>query len=130
MFGITYSFMLKRSATLLPPRRGVGRRAETKLLGSKAAWGGLRQDGREKLTDLFVILTGGRGFPAGGGGFPAVGGGHLEGLPHGQGKAGDTFSSEKTGFNLLTFSFLSTTLYGPQERGNRRIFTYKYKIRS
>ena len=82
------------SSTLLPPEE-VGRRAETNLISSKAAWGGFRRDGREKRTDLFVILTGGREFAAGGGG-------HLEGLPCGGGKAGDTFLSEKTGFNLST----------------------------
>ena len=101
-----------------PQRRGIGRRAETNLLGSKAARGG-----REKRTDLFDFLTGGggfaaggRGFAAGGGGFAAGGGGiaaggggiaaggggRLGGLPWGGGKAGDTFTSEKTGFNLST----------------------------
>ena len=38
----------------------------------------------------------------GGGGFAAGGGGRLGGLARGGGKAGDTFSSEKTGFNLST----------------------------
>ena len=83
------------------------------------------KDGRENQTDLFIIFTGGGGFAARGGGFTAGGGGRL---PRGRGKAGDTFSSEKTGFNLLTetlsclepifsfqyLSFLSTTLYGPR----------------
>ena len=84
------------------PQRGVGRRADTNLLDSKAAQGGFRQGGREKQTDLCVILTGGGGFAAGGRGFAAVGGGCLGGLPHDRGKAGDTFSSEKTGLNLST----------------------------
>ena len=109
-----------------PQRRGIGRRAGTNLLGSKAAHGGFRHDGSKKQTYLFVILTG--GLAARVGGFAAGGGVLLGGLPHGRGKARDTFSLEKTGFNLLTetlsclepicslkyLSFLSTTLYGPQ----------------
>ena len=59
---------LVRYTTPPPPRRGVGRRGETNLLGSKAAQGGFRRGGREKQTDLFGILTGGGGFAAGGGG--------------------------------------------------------------
>ena len=43
-------------------------------------------------------LEGGRRFAAGGGEC-------LGGLPQGRGKAGDTFSSEKTGFNLSTEMF-------------------------
>ena len=77
----------------------------------------------------------------------ATGGrGRLGGLLHGRGKAGDTFSSEKTGFNLSTeilsclepisilkyLSFLGNNFVWPtiqlSERRNRRIFTHKYKI--
>ena len=101
------SWNLDRYTT--PPRRGVGRRAETNLLVSKAAWGGFRRGGREKRTDLLDFLTGGGGFAARGGGFAAGGegfaagcGGRLGGLPGGGGKAGNTFTSEKTGFNLST----------------------------
>ena len=108
-----------------PPSRGFRRRVE---IGSKAAWGGFWQGEREKRTDIFVLLTGGKGFEAGGWGFETGGGGRLWDLPHGRGKAEDTFSSEKTGFSLLTetlsslepiwslkyLSFLSTTLYGPR----------------
>ena len=124
-----------------PPRRDVGRRAETNLLGNKAGRGRFQQDGREKQTDLFVILTGGRRFAAGG----RV---RLEGLPLCGGKAEDTFFLEKIGFNLSTeilsclepicilkyLSFLSATLYGSmiqlRERRNRRIFMHKYKIQA
>ena len=73
---------------------------ETNLLGSLAPWGGFRREGREKQTDLFVFLTGGGGFETGGGG-------RLGGLPRGGGKAGDTFLSEKTGFNLSTETLTS-----------------------
>ena len=52
---------------------------ENNLLGSKAARGGFRQEGREKRTDLFDILTGGRGFAAGGSGYAAGGGGFAAG---------------------------------------------------
>ena len=72
------------------------------LLGSKAARGGFRRNGREKQTDLFVILSGGGGFAAGGGGFAAGGKGRLGGLPQGGGKAEETFSLKKTGFSLST----------------------------
>ena len=67
--------------------------------------------------------------------------GRLRGLPSGGGKAGDTFSSEKTGFSLSMetlsslepfwsmkyLSFLSTTLYGPQyswERGEEEAYSW------
>ena len=41
------------SATILLPRRGVGRREEKNLLGSIAARGGFRQDGREKRRKIW-----------------------------------------------------------------------------
>ena len=83
---------------------------------------------KEETNRFIRCLTGGGGFTAGGGGFAAGSGGCLGGLPHGRGKAGDTFLLDKTGFNLTTetlsclesicslkyLSFLSTTLYGPQ----------------
>ena len=112
----------------LPPRRSFRRRAETNLLGSMAARGGFRRDRREKLKDLFVLLTEGWEFETGYGGFEARGGGRLGDLLRGGGKTWDTFSSEKTGFRLSTegwfnlkqiwslkyLSFLTTTLYGPR----------------
>ena len=71
-----------------------------------------RQNGREEPYNLgsfgqistrqigetnrfFVLFMGGEGFGAGGRGL-------LGGLPHIRGKAGDTFSLEKTGFSLST----------------------------
>ena len=72
--------------------------AETKLL-ILADRGGFRQDGMEKHTDLFIIFTveAEEAEATGGGGRGCFGG-----LPHGGERAGDTFSSEITGFSLST----------------------------
>ena len=61
-----------------PPEGASVEGRRPNLLGSKVAWSGFRRDGREKLKDLFVFLTGGRGFTAGGRGFAAGGEGRLK----------------------------------------------------
>ena len=85
-----------------PPQKGRRQKGEDKPSWQQGSSGRYQRYGREKQTDLFVILTGGGGFAAGGRGFAAGGGGCQGGLPRGGSKAGDTFSSEKTDFKLST----------------------------
>ena len=91
------------SATILPHRRGVGRRAETNLLGSKAARSGRIPTRRKGETNRFIRSSHWRWSW-----FAAGGGGRLGGLPRGGGKAGDTWNFIQFGtylqLEILIFS--------------------------